>query len=122
MKAKLKSWIINIATGRLLGRVIAACVMAAISGFMIAWGKAINAMPGLGDIVNPQDAINFIALAVTYLVLLAVSRATGKPVRELQEQLQERGEYDGAIDGSLGKKTRTALARVANDPDQTLDP
>jgi len=122
MKEKLKSWIINIATGRLLGRVIAACVMAAISGVMMAWGKVVNIAPGIGDIVNPQDLINFVALLVTYLVLLAVSRATGKPVRELQRQLQERGEYDGAIDGSLGKKTSTALARVANDPDQTLDP
>jgi hypothetical protein len=122
MKDKFKNWIINIATGRLLGRVIAAFVMAAISGVMMAWGKIVNIAPGIGDIVNPQDLINFVALLVTYLVLLAVSRATGKPVRDLQLQLQERGEYDGAIDGSLGKKTGAALARVANDPDQTLDP
>jgi len=122
MKAKLKSWIINLATGRLLGRVIAAAVMASISGAMMAWGKVVNIAPGIGDVVNPQDLINFVALLVTYLVLLAVSRATGKPVRELQQQLQERGEYGGAIDGSLGKQTKIALARVANDPDQTLDP
>lgn len=121
MKEKLKHWIIGVATGKLLGRVIAACVMAAISGTMTAWGKVVKIAPGIEQIVNPQDLINFVALLVTYLVLLAVSRATGKPVRELQVQLQARGEYDGAIDGSLGKKTRVALARIVNDPDQTLD-
>ena len=111
---RIKSAILGWATGRILPRVMLAATAAVAAAVMQGYGKLADAIPGLADVVDPQLVVDLSAQFVVAFVLLALSRWTGKPVREWQERLDKEGVYRGRKDGWIGPRTTAALTTAIN--------
>lgn len=120
MKNKLKSWIINLATGKLLPRVLASIGLTIATQIMIAWGKSGGILPDLAMVLDPAEVVNVATKFVTYMLLFGVSKATGQPIREIMERAKMKNRYDGEIDGWAGPKFEAALTDMINDPEFTV--
>lgn len=114
ISSRIKSAILGWATGRILPRVILAATAATAAAVMQGYGKLADSIPGLADVVDPQLVVDLSAQFVVAFVLLALSRWTGKPVREWQERLRDEGVYAGRKDGWIGPKTDRALTTAIN--------
>lgn len=111
---RMKSALLGWATGRLLPRVVLAATAATAAAVMQGYGKLADSIPGLADVVDPQLVVDLSAQFVVAFVLLALSRWTGKPVREWQERLRDEGVYAGRRDGWIGPRTDAALLKAIN--------
>ena len=82
---------------------------------MQAYGRAADAIPGLAEVVDPQLVVDLGSQFILALLLLALSRWTGRPVREWQQKLRDTGIYAGRQDGWIGPRTDAALHKAIND-------
>jgi len=112
----IKSKIARSITGRLLPAILATITMAITANVLAAMAKAESFLPGLSGVIHPGMIADCAGEIATGLVLLAVARMLGVPVRDIQGDIHEIGKYDGAQDGLCGPKTREAIAKAINDP------
>lgn len=120
MKEKFKSWVINLATGKLLPRVIASASLAVATQVMVLWDKSDGVLPDLAMVLDPADVVNVVTKFATYLLLFGVSKATGQPIRDLMETAKIANRYDGPIDGWAGPVFAPVLKEMINDPEFTV--
>jgi len=70
-----------------------------------------NAMPSAPSAsgIDPAEVQKVFGTDVS---LIELSSLDSEQIRQLQQQLQQRGHYRGAIDGIVGPKTRSALTAL----------
>jgi hypothetical protein len=117
---RIKGKIIDLATGPILARVVLAAVALTGAQLMKGWAVMVERVPGLEDIVSPYALADVVSQFVVAILLLLVAKWTGKPVRELQKVLREKGVYGGREDGYLGPRTESAIRQAVNDPAVTI--
>lgn len=114
--AKIKSKLAAALTGKFLPGILTTATMVAGAKVLEFYAKAEERFPDIREIIQPETLQDATGEIVTGIILLAVARMLGKPVRELQEQADEIGLEPGAKDGLIGPVFKEAHRKMVNDP------
>lgn len=114
--AKLKSKLAKYLTGKFLPGLMTTATIVASAKVLEFYAKAEERFPDLRHIIKLETLQDATGEIVTGVILLAVARMLGKPVRDLQVQMTEAGIYDGENEGLMGPVTKGAIAQGINNP------